>query len=305
MTAHTITPPYTYTAYGLVISSDMPFPELNAGEGMSDVVIRDGEVPDQLEQADAVGVLYQANAHQFLLKLKNIANYLVQNGNEIIIDRCPDTTSSEVRVFLLGSCLGALLHQRGMLAIHASAIETEKGAVLFCGPSGCGKSTLLSALVERGYPMLADDIVGLVLNDLKEPVVLPGYPQIKLWEDSAEQLGQPTDDLHRVRPQLGKYALPSYNNFSQAEHIPLSAIYVLNPYNDTDIILEPVNDSAKFDAVLHNTYRERFLDGFGLRLPHFRLATATAKAARVTIVKRPTGSFRLRHLVDILIQDFT
>ena len=277
MSAQTSQPAYTYTAYGLVFSTDTHFPELLPGQGVPDVVINHGAVPEELEQADVSGVLYQANANQFLLKLKNVANYLVQNGNEIIIDRCPTTTDSEVRVFLLGSCLGALLHQRGMLAIHASAIETNQGAVLFCGPSGCGKSTLLSALVETRYPMIADDIAGLVLDDQNQPVVLPGYPQIKLWEDSAKQLDQPTVDLHRVRPQLGKYAIPSHTIFSQEKFIPLLAIYVLQPYNDTDIILEPVKDSAKFDVILHNTYRERFLDGFGLRLPHFRLATLQQK----------------------------
>ena len=65
---------------------------------------------------------------------------------------------SDIRVFLLGSCLGALLHQRGVLALHASAIETDQGAVLFMGDSGMGKSTTLQAFIKRGYKMLADDI---------------------------------------------------------------------------------------------------------------------------------------------------
>ena len=56
-----------------------------------------------------------------------------------------DLYESDVRVFLLGSCIGALLHQRGILVLHAGAIHTDKGAVLFTGPWGIGKSTLLAA----------------------------------------------------------------------------------------------------------------------------------------------------------------
>ena len=155
--------------------------------------------------------------------------------------------------------------------------------------------------------MIADDVAGLVLNDQNQPVVLPGYPQIKLWEDSAIQLDQPTVDLHRVRPQLGKYAIPSHTVFSQEKFIPLLAIYVLQPYNDTNIILDPVRDSAKFDVVLHNTYRKRFLDGFGLRLLRTsRLAIlAAAKAARIAILNRPANSFKLQELVERLVEDFT
>ena len=41
----------------------------------------------------------------------------------------PGASSRNVRVFLLGSAFGALLHQRGLLPLHANAVEVDGRAV--------------------------------------------------------------------------------------------------------------------------------------------------------------------------------
>jgi hypothetical protein len=288
-----------YTAYGLTIQSDLPCPELLLGENAPEVVIQYAQVPEHLSGSKDEGVLYQATLDRFLLKLDHIARYLVQEGRAILIQRASQATDDEVRLFLLGSCLGALLHQRGVLALHASAIRTRRGAVLFTGPSGNGKSTILSALVQRGYPMLSDDVTAVVLDDDGYPIVLPGYPQIKIWADAAKQLGNPTVNLHRLRPQLEKFALPARSSFAGSP-ARLHAIYVLGSHNEHggEIRLETLEGSASFTAIRYNTYRQRFLDGLEMRPVHFRLAAAAAKAARVVRVTRPKQPFLLDELAD-------
>ncbi len=140
-----------YTAYDLRIRSALPFPELSPIQrtGPADVSIRNGRVPDELEQQTGKGVLYQANHNEFLLKLDGVARFLVRSGNEILVDPAPDCIESDLRVFVLGSCIGALLHQRGILAMHASAILSDKGAVLFVGPTTSGKSTTLARIMQE------------------------------------------------------------------------------------------------------------------------------------------------------------
>ena len=50
-----------------------------------------------------------------------------------------------------------------LLWLHAAAATTLDGpALLLSGPAGAGKSTLLVQLIERGWLLLADDVVGLV-----------------------------------------------------------------------------------------------------------------------------------------------
>ena len=54
---------------------------------------------------------------EFLLKLDDIARFLVQHGEEILIQPAAESDEDGIRLFLLGSALGALLHQRGRLIL--------------------------------------------------------------------------------------------------------------------------------------------------------------------------------------------
>ena len=137
----------------------------------------------------------------------------------------PEASDDDIRVFLLGSVLGFLLHQRQIFPLHASAIRTEHGAVLFTGHSGAGKSTTLGAMVQRGYAMLADDVSGIVLDDKDRPHVLPAFPSSRLWAESAAKLNLSTKEVSRVRAALDKYVFP-VEHFCQ-ETLPLLGVYVL------------------------------------------------------------------------------
>ena len=294
------------TAYGLTISSEIPCPflmESSAASETADVQIRFGAVPENLEGAVAKGVLYQARPNHFLLRMDKIAAFLISNGREVLIDRAPEATDDEILLFLFGSAFGALLHQRGLLVLHASAVETARGAALFVGHSGNGKSTLAAALRKRGYRILADDVCALALDAAGQPVVLPGFPQLKLWADTAKKLEQETEPLRRVRPQLEKFALPVEDGFVN-EQRPLFAVYHLTTINKQEFKLEAVEDAKKFGVILFNTYRGRFLDGLEMRADHFKLATAAGKTARVKRVTRPRAPFLLEELADMVEKDF-
>lgn len=300
---------HCYCAYNLIVQSEFPLPELlpmSAGDGSPEraatlpvVHIRQGDVPTGLEQATAQGVLYQASANQFLLKLDRIARYLVRNGNEIIIQPATDALASDIRVFLLGSCFGALLHQRELLVLHASGIQTERGALLFCGPSGIGKSALLGELLKRGYPMVVDDVCAVTVDGTGQPMVLPAYPRTRLWADSAKALQIDTEGLERTRPTMEKYERQLPDQFFD-QPTPLRHIYHLTTHNQDDMRLEPLPPIQTFNAVLHNTYRYGFLDGLALRRPHFQLVSAVAGQVGVTRVARPSGRFTLQVLADAI-----
>jgi len=295
-----------YLAFGLTIESEIACPMLMEAPlafNPVDVHIRYGVVPENLEKPTAKGVLYQARPNQFLLRLEKIAAFLISNGSEVQIQRAPEATDDEVLLFLFGSAFGALLHQRGLLVLHASAIDTEHGAVLFVGQSGNGKSTLAAALHKRGYRILADDVCALALDSAGQPVVLPGFPQLKLWADTAKKLEQETGSLRRVRPQLEKFALPVEDGFVN-EPRTLFAVYHLTAHNTREFKMEAVEDAKKFGAILFNTYRGRFLDGLEMRAEHFKLATAAGKTARVMRVTRPSAPFLLEELADLVDKNF-
>ena len=298
---------YHYEAYGCRIDSELEFPELieaGSAENSSpaDVRISTGVVPDALENPTGKGVLYQASANQFLLNMDGVARYLVQNGNEIIVEPAPENLAGGVRVFLLGSCLGALLHQRGMLVLHAGAVYTDRGAVLFTGPSGIGKSTLLGELLRRGYRMMVDDVCAVVVDAAGKPLVLPGYPRTRLWTDAAQKLEQDITGLERTRPGMEKYERQVPAQFWD-QPASLHRIYLLTSSNRDELRLDVEPRIRTFSIVLHNTYRRQFLDGLEMRAPHFDLVSAVSRASSVTRVVRPSQPFRLAELADLVERD--
>jgi hypothetical protein len=299
---------FEYVAYSTRIESELVFPEfLHIADGAVDptqapITIRRGEVPSDLANPTGQGVLYQASANQFLLKMDGIARYLVQNGNEIVVQPAPESLESDVRVFLLGSCFGALLHQRGVLVLHASGIGGEKGGFLFTGPSGVGKSTLLGELLGRGHRMLVDDVCALTPNGAGYPVVQPAYPRTRMWADTARKLAVETDGLDRTRPAMEKYERQMPTQFWNRS-APLRRIYHLTTNNKDELFLKPLPPIQTFGAVLHNTYRHVFLDGLAMRKPHFDLVSTVASQVGVTRVGRPSGGFKLAELADLIERD--
>ena len=135
-----------------------------------------GTLPDSLPNVKGKGVCFQATNGKLLLVVPDIAKYLISHGDTVIIDHHPDADDDELRLFLLGSAIGALLHQRDFLVLHANAIVVDGGAVLFMGKSGVGKSTLAAAFNQLGYPIAADDICAIDAGK-EQPLLYPGFPR--------------------------------------------------------------------------------------------------------------------------------
>jgi hypothetical protein len=79
--------------------------------------------------------------------------------------------------------LPRFLAHLGQLHVHASAVATEWGALLFLGASGAGKSTLGAMLQGAGHELLTDDCMVLERTQLGVFTV-PSYPSLRLNEDS-------------------------------------------------------------------------------------------------------------------------
>lgn len=289
-----------YTAYGLIIQSEFECPELLALEDTDvpcDVVFRIGTVPEHLDCPLGRGVFYEADSERLLFKLDGVARYLARFGREIVVAPAGDV-DTDVRVFLFSSVLGALLHQRGLLVLHASAIHTDRGAVIFTGLSGAGKSSTLSAMLERGYAMLCDDICALRLDERQRAVVLPAFPRTKLWKDVAELLGHDVAMLHSVRDGLEKFEVPTQHRF-RTESSTVSRIYELQAAGDREELdICELGAGPGLGTIVRHTYRDRFLDGLAMRKAHFSLATALAQQVRTATVRRPTADLCVKELAE-------
>jgi HPr serine kinase-like protein len=288
-----------YRAFGLVFTCPFACPELTPGEGTPDVVIRFGEVPHTLGAARRRGVRFEANPEEFLLVVDDVARYLVRGGAEVVIDPAGAASEDSLRLFLLGSVMGALLQQRGVLPLHASAVDVDGGCVAFLGPSGTGKSTVAAALVNEGYRLVADDICAVTSVPGAAPVVHPGYPQIKIWGDMARTLHLPVETFPRIQPDKGRYALRAPEAFDPGA-LPLSRIYVLAPANSDMLRIEEVSGATKLALLRTHTFRDRFIDGLASREPQFRVSADIAMHVPMGVVTRPAYPVRLSEMIRIL-----
>ncbi len=292
---------HKYSAYGLSVESEVLFPELTPSEGAPQVVVRHGKI--SLDGACPSGSFGRADGDGCLIHLEGVGSFFIRGGKEIIVGPTDETSGETLREFLLGLCFSIILHQRGMLALHSSSIQTPRGAVLFMGQTGCGKSTLLGAFLKRGYRMMADDVTGISLGVDQRPQVLPGYPQTRLRDDSAGKLAMTSRGWGRSGPISISTACPPPSSLPP-NPLPCSRSTCWNLGSEDTIEIEDLRNSEKFDVLVGNTYRKVVVDGLGLRPSHFRLAVAAANAAVVRRVRRPISGFRLRELADAVEADF-
>ena len=291
-----------YLLYQLVLESEILLPLVpKADQDVVDVTIRYGEVPQDLPDCRVRGVLFQAGSGQFLLNVDGVARYLARNGREIVVHPEPSCDGTQLRTYLMGSVMGALLHQRQLLPLHASAVYTERGALLFSGGSGSGKSTAMNALRQRGYPMLADDITAITLDATGQPIALPGFPATKLWRDSLQAIGQSTRDLQRVSPALEKYQIQVDEFF--ADPSPIHRIYTLQPHNRGEIVIEPLSGLDKLYALRRDTYRKRVESSLDGHVKRFELLRAVTQNTAFARIRRPIDSFLLDRLAERVIGD--
>jgi hypothetical protein len=291
-----------YKAFGLTIKSDIQlsgFTDLQPGD--VDVTITSGLVPKAIKDPVNKGVLFSSSSHEFLLKVLNVGSYYVCNGNQIIIEPNPKATPEEISLFLFGTAMGALLHQRGMIPLHASAVNYNNAAILFLGHSGVGKSTLASAFLNKGYKIIADDICAVSVENNNAPFLLPGIPHVKLWADSLKKLNLEKENLIKLREGLDKYRKPLGNNEFEDNLMPISHIFLLGTHNLSAFEIKEIKGIDKFQAIKNNTYRFQFIKKTAWEQEFFTNFIPCLNSIRVYRVKRPTKPFIVDDLVQLII----
>ena len=183
-----------YRVFGLSVLSELELPELARCEDAvsPDVIVTTGSVDSTIASAG----LHAAGA-DLVFVAEDVARFQISSGARIVIDPVPGADPRNVRLFLLGSAFGALLHQRGLLPLHANAVEVDGKAFAFMGESGAGKSTLAAWFHDHGYRVLADDVCVVGIGEDQTPRAYPGVQRLRLWSDALEAAGHPADELSR------------------------------------------------------------------------------------------------------------
>jgi hypothetical protein len=276
----------TYRLFGLNLRSEIDLaglaPKVEAGA--ADVEIGLGSLP-----SGEFPPGYSTTPEGTMLTVTKVGRYLIRDGREIVIEPAAGASERNLRLFLLGSAIGALLHQRGLLPLHANAIDLGGRAVAFSGHSGAGKSTIAAWFHDRGYPILADDVCVIGFDEAGHALAHPGIPRLRLWREALEATGRDTGAYDRSFDDMDKYDVPTGMG-SQIEPVPLAAIYLLRKADGLgDIAIERLTGVEAVETLMSNTYRGGYLKTIGRTAEHLAACLRVVRAVPVFRAQRLWG----------------
>lgn len=282
---------YRYSIFGLEVESGLEFPELLPGEGEPDIRIRWGEAPPSLGDPLMATERFQSRENELLLTFPDVGRLWVTCGRDILVDRFPGASEDSLRACVLGSALGAILHQRELLPLHASAIRYGDGCVLFCGRPGTGKSTIARFFIRQGGALLTDDICVIRCDGERQAIAYPSYPRMKLWADALEKFGADPTACVPYPSFPDKFIVPLGESCQSP--LPVRCIFVLSGLKSEEVEITPVAGMEKFLVLKRQTYRRRFSWGMGKDGAHFSTASRIATQVPLFRVRRPKDLDRL------------
>ncbi|MDB4868251.1 MAG: hypothetical protein JWR03_2584 [Cohnella sp.] len=296
-----------YQAFGMRLSSGIPLPELpvsdDTGEHASaDIVIETAEPTRLWDELEKGGNNFVRKGNRFLFLIPETAVFCIENGFKITVCPLPGADEEKVRVYLLGTCMGALLMTRKVLPLHGSAVEIDGKAYAFVGDSGAGKSTLAAAFVSMGHLLVSDDVIAVTLaHGDGLPIVMPSYPQQKLWQESIDHLGMQSERFRPVYRETTKYAVPVPSEFC-SEPVPLAGVFELVKSGRDTIGVRRLPNLERLRMMLLHTYRNMLIRRLGLEQWHFKISTAVADAVEVYQLQRPMEGFTAHQLASAIIR---
>ena len=281
-----------YRICGLTVGSELDLTGAIHNHSLSeavDVAIRRGRVPARLAGATDAGPDWQLTGNdRFLFGVAGLARFLVTGGRQITVEIETGARESDVSGFVLGTAFGILLHQRGSLVLHGSAVACNARAIAICGESGAGKSTLAAALCRDGCSFVTDDLCAITRDKNGQPVVLPDGRKLKLWKDTIDKFDLLARRGDQVRQPFEKYYIEPFDE--TIEPPTLSAIFVLrNAQSTSEAGIERLALPDAMRILECEMYRPGIRAKMGLKAELIMHAAATLTHAKVFLLRRPRG----------------
>lgn len=249
--------PRLHALYGLQVLSDLPLGALPEAGGRPDVIIRYGEASAYARRRPAPGC-FEVRPGYVLFATDAGTQIAVVRGREIIVQEGAEADLAATVSMVLGQGLAALLYQRGVLTMHASAVSMGDGAVGFVGDQGAGKTTAAAALCQTGGQLVTDDVLAVTDGETGTPHAHNGYAFLKLTQATAEHFGDSTERLEVARSAVTKWKRPQPVALGP---LPLRALYVLR-WGPT-VAVRPLSPMEAFAEAARNLFAGQLATALG------------------------------------------
>lgn len=295
---------YMYSAYGLNFTSQIRLSELLSSKTGEDVRIElrkldktfiDEEMKGSVT-FERVNCIVRISADKTLYEWEGIGKALIRNGCEVLIEPKIGIKDTDLAPFITGAILGNLLNQRGFFVLHGSGVVINDKGIAFLGDKGAGKSTLAVHMQNRGNKLITDDLIPIIFKD-DQIQTIPGFPRIRLWNDSVESVGLDPETLPQINSFFDKRSYKCFENFSTAP-LNLKAIFILT--NADKIGIEKLNYQESFIEIVRNTYLNRYINAIGQSAEHFRQCESLVRSNSIYRLNRPHDFSKLSQVADLL-----
>ncbi|MCA5892872.1 hypothetical protein LEP48_05820 [Isoptericola sp. NEAU-Y5] len=248
--------------YGLVVESEIDLHQDREAPpaGPPDVVVvrgddvatlepPDGRVLIRLGDDDApLYTMVESPDGGYLLRFFHACDVAVSADlSRMTVSRHVDAVPGLEAVLTTGAALAFQLYARGLLVLHASAVQVGDASVGFVGRSGMGKSTMAALLCSEGAgSLITDDVLRVDVHD-GEHVSRLGATELRLRKGADElssrfATGTPN---RRTSADARQILAPGAGARDRA---PLAALVVPLPDREThELRLEPLTGK---DALL-------------------------------------------------------
>lgn len=274
---------HKYQIFGLRVLSQLELPEALSSQFTTEADVR------ILLDPDVGGFHHDVSGSEAggTFAIEDVGGYSVVGGSTITVRPVPEAPARNVRLYLLGSAFGLLLHQRGDLPLHANGIVLDRGAIAFMGRSGSGKSTLAAWFHDHGHHILTDDVSVVRVDEQGIPVVAPGLPRLRLWRDAMVRSGREPSVYPRSYsgdPTFDKYDVTVAAEQVSRDVIPLSALYLLTSGPSFEIAA--IAGVSAVQALFENTYRGEYIERVGSPKRHWQTCVHLAASVPMFVARR-------------------
>jgi hypothetical protein len=300
--------PRDYFFYGLRLRAPFALPSIPLwpamdSEGTPDISIRFGEAPASLADPIWSSPFIQIGRDKSaLVNVAAVARFWLSDPGRIVIQTFPGAELFEVETFLIGTVAGLVLHQRGLLPLHASCVVLEGRGLVISGVSATGKSAIAASLVRRGALLLGDDLCVLHASS-NGLTVVAGSMQARLWPDVLARFEIPPEQRLPTRIEHGKHAVMQPAADTRAWPLHLLVRIRLN-----DAVAEPVLERVHgLDSLLPPdslVYQRRIGQLWGNAATEFSGLLALARYAPRFSLKRTKALDHLEQCTDLILKAF-
>lgn len=297
-----------YSIFGLRVRSDF---ELTHAFPMdtedADVIIQRAKFAEELsnemimEASKGSGCIMHHSEQWSCMHYAELGAFEIKKGTTINYQLKLGCNENRISQILLCNCLGIIMAQRNLLAIHGSVTFMNGQAVIISGGSGSGKSTLTGELLLQGAELMADD-TACVKKMGSKIYAEPGFPIRKLCNDAVERFHYEKEKLTYLPDgEREKYAISEierYHNYCE----PVKAMFIITPKEVKDVSINEITGNEKLRVVTNNLYNKMLISDIGFSPLMLHQCIEFCKYVSIYQLIRPVGEMTTKEQAEYINQ---